>query len=117
MADLTSSNFSILDSWEEGSRSGKLQLLVMVINITSGTAGGTSNQIPAELFGMSEIYSVELKGVDNADPGNYMYMPDYDGKNILALNLEQATDANRGDPADVAFATFPTKLIVKGKRA
>lgn len=115
MADLTKSDLTVLDSWTEGDKTGKAKLLVKVVAITSGTAGGTSNQIPASVFDMREIYSAQIKGVDNADPGAYAYIPDYAGENLLAINLEQATDANRGDPADVAFGTFNTKLIVKGK--
>jgi hypothetical protein len=117
MADLTRSNYTILDSWDEGDATGKQKLKVLVVNITSGTAGGTTNAIPASVFGLSEIYSVQVKGVDNVDPGAYTYIPDYAGENLLAINLEQGTDANRGDPADVAFATFPTKLIIKGKES
>jgi len=117
MANLAATNFTVNDTWYEGDRTGKAKLLVKVVTITSGTAGGTSNQIPASVFGMDEIYSVDLKGVDNADPGQYRFQPDYAGDNIIAIDTEQATDANRGDPADVAFASFNTKLIIKGKEA
>lgn len=117
MADLTTSDFTVTDTWYEGDKTGKEKLMVKVVTITTGTAGSTTNAIPASVFGMSEIYSVEIKGVSNADPGQYSFQPDYAGENIIAINHEQATDANRGDPADVAFATFNTKLIIKGKVA
>lgn len=117
MADLTTSNFSVNDSWYEGDMTGRQKFLCKEVIITTGTAGSTTNQIPKALFNMSEIVSVTQRGASNADPGQYLFMPDYAGANIIAFDLEQATDANRGDPADVAFATFPTKLIVKGRPA
>lgn len=117
MANLATTDYTVTDSWEEADRVGRLKRLVKEITITTGTAGGGTNKILASTLGFSEIQEVILRGVDNADPGNYLFMPTYDGSEIIAINLEQGTDANRGDPADVAFATFNTKLIIKGKRA
>jgi hypothetical protein len=117
MADLATTNFTVDETWYEGDKTGKERVLCKRVDITTGTAGGTSNQIPASVFGMSEIYEVSQRGQSNADAGNYLFMPDYAGENIIAINLEQSTDANRGDPADVAFATFQTKLIIRGKEA
>jgi hypothetical protein len=117
MADLTASNFTVNDTWEEGDRSGKMKFLVKDVTIDSGTAGSTTNQIPASLFDMDEIVSIDHRGASNADPGKYLLMPDYAGDNIIAIDIEQATDANRGDTADIAFATFQQRLIIKGKPA
>jgi hypothetical protein len=114
MADLTRSNFTVLRTWYEGDKGGKDTVKCLLVEITSGTAGGGTNTIPASVFGLSEIFEVTQRGADNVDPGNYLFMPAYDGQTVIAINVEQGTDANRGDAADVAFETFPTKLIVKG---
>lgn len=114
MADLTRSNFTVNDTWYEGDIGGKQKFVCKDVTISTGTAGGTSNQIPKAIFDMNEIVSVDQRGASNVDPGKYLLMPDYAGDNIIAIDIEQATDANRGDPADIAFATFPTRLIIKG---
>lgn len=64
------------------------------------TEGGTANDIPASLFGLGRIFMVS--GIGAAASGaNVAFMVETDQEGVLTINLEQGTDATRGDPANV----------------
>ena len=113
MANMASSQVTILKTWTEGDGTGKRRKCYRCTLATSndGTGqGSATNTIPASLFNMSVIEEV-TPGVTN---GNKLIVaaPAYDGPSVLLFDVQNATDANRDDPADFINTTF--RLTVKG---
>lgn len=78
--------------------------------ITLSSQGGATNYIPASAFNMKKIIASSMaQKSDNAIA--YPTAPSYAGDKLFFYNPEQATDASRGDPADVS-GTF--RLTVWG---
>lgn len=86
-----------------GGPNGKRMLLVRGALTLGAGEGGTSGDIPASLFGLSKIYSVTpaIKGDDSEIA---LFAISADGTELFAADLKQATDADRGDPADLEGA-------------
>ena len=111
MADLAASAVTLVSGWQEGDRSGKYRQKVLDVQVTLATMGSTTNTIPASAFGLTYIREV-LASADESTPyGQIQFIPSYDGTLIYAIDLEQATDANRGDPTDVSGNW---RFVVKG---
>lgn len=109
MADLTSSNVTLVESWREGDFTGKLRVLCRRVRLV-GTFGGTTNRILASALGFLEIESVSIKSNTWLPAA-----PSFDGKQIFTYNPNQATDASRNAPADFTFSAANAELIIKGK--
>lgn len=116
MADLTTSNFEVEDFWYEGDRFGKATVLCKLVKITSGIAGGTSNKIPASVFGMNKIYEAKACA-GNSSNDCYIASPSYDQETLYLYDMSTSGDTARGDPADVDFAGVTMRILVKGKVA
>lgn len=110
MASLTSSGVTVLKRWVEKYLGKNIQKVVEA-QVALTAMGGVTNTIPASAFGLSYIREIKYSGEStNAGP-HFKFVPSYDGTLILAINLEDATDANRGNPADI---TGNFRFIVRG---
>lgn len=113
MANMVASQVTILKTWTEGDGTGKRRKAYRVTLATSndGTGqGSATNAIPASLFNMTVIEEVTLGVTD----GNVLIVaaPAYDGSSVLLYDVQNATDANRDNPAD--FINTTLRLTVKG---
>lgn len=113
MANMAASQVTLLAAWTEGTGTGKRRQCRRVTLATSndGTGqGSATNTIPASLFGMSVIEECSVAVTD----GNKLLVaaPAYDGSSVLLFDVQNATDANRDDPAD--FINTVLRLTVKG---
>lgn len=103
MADTTRDNIVVDRQWVETTTSSKGRIGKKV-RLTNGTFGGTTNKILASSMGLSVIESCS-PAVREDDSIVYLTCPSYDGSALFLINLEQATDASRGDPADVTLTS------------
>jgi len=112
MASLTSSGVTVIRAWTEGGPAGKDRLVIIarVATLSSPGNGSATNPIPASAFGLSVIEESSMGTV--SDGTIIATAPAYDGSGLRLYNLEQATDANRTDPADFISTTF--QVTVRG---
>lgn len=109
MADISSSDVTILKSWTEADLNGKL-MSCRQVSMVLGGQGTTTNKIPAAALSLQKIeQSSNFVKSDNASI--YPAVPSADGANLLLVNLAQVTDANRDDPADITATIIG---VVKG---
>jgi hypothetical protein len=105
MADLTRANVTILNSWTEGSVTGKRHTALEVqAVISSAGSGASSNKIPASAFGMSQIIEVG-NIVNNANSSVLTASPNYTNTEILI---------SAGNSATPTSVTGTYRFIVKG---
>jgi hypothetical protein len=109
MAALASSAVTLVRGWTEGSITGKNRKCWNVRLVLTGQ-GTSTNSIDAALFEMTTIEEV-AGGVDNGDL-LVTARPNYAGTKVLLYDVQNATDANRDDPAD--FTGVTVQLTVKG---
>ena len=87
---------------------------VRIVRITTsndGTGqGSATNPIPASVFGMTNIEECSM--ATKSDGDLILAAPSYDGSSLLLYSIVNATDANRGDPADFINTTF--QITVRG---
>jgi hypothetical protein len=69
-----------------------------------------TNYIPAFVFEMTVIE--ECSVATKSDDDLILAAPSYNGTKLLLYDILNATDANRGDPADFVNTTFA--VTVKG---
>lgn len=93
-------SFTQTDSGYLGSPDGK-RYIQQRGTLSLNGEGASVGDIPASLFGLAKIVHVGL-GVltDNSKIG--LFTPSADGSSLLFVNLNQATDANRSNPADTS---------------
>jgi len=113
MANMAASQVTILAAWTEGNGAGKRRKCIRCTLATSndGTGqGSATNRILAALFNMTLIEEV----TPAVTSGNKLIVatPAYDGSSVLLYDVQNATDANRDDPAD--FINTTLRLTVKG---
>lgn len=110
MADVAASAVTRINSWTRGGTNGRRQKVVQADIAGTFTAGTPTNKIPASIFGLTKVEEVSL-GVLDDNSRVHALIPSYDGANILAVDVNQATDANRNIPADITV-TSPRKMRV-----
>lgn len=113
MANMAASQVTRVRAWTEGGMALKDRKVLIVRLATSNDAtgqGSATNAIPASLFGMTVIEECS-KGV-KSDNDLLLAAPSYSGDKLLLYNLNNATDANRSDPADFINTTF--QITVRG---
>ena len=113
MAAITASNVTIIDSWEVPSLGGKT-ILHRVLDIVLSSNGGTANDIPASLLGFRSILAAQSIRYTASGPA-YHCVPvivEADSEGLLTINLEQATDASRSDPANPHVAGTLRVLVI-----
>ncbi len=103
MAALTSAGVTVNRSWQEGNPNGR-KFKAVDVTLVLSSQGGATNNIPAALFGMTEI--VDATGFRDSAGAHVQAMPSYTG----AL-LTFCTEATAGTPAD---QTATVRGIVKG---
>jgi hypothetical protein len=113
MADLSSSNVTVISSWTTGNVNSRRNK-VKRVKWTSTTAGGTSNKLLASALGMTVIERCSNILLDSSTKKVYPATPAADGSYILAIDPTQATDANRANVADVATSTDYAYCTVEG---
>ncbi len=113
MADLVSTNVTVLDSWTTGSTNGKRNKCRRV-KWTATTAGGASNRLLASAFGYTKILRCSNILLDSSTKKVYPAVPNSDGSVIYASKPENATDATRADPVDVATSTDYAYCTLEG---
>jgi hypothetical protein len=113
MADLSSSNVTVLDFWKTGGTSTKRNT-VKRVKWTSTTAGGTSNKLLATAFGFTKILNASHILLDASTKKIYPAVPAADGSYLLVAAPTQATDANRADVADLATSTDYAYCTIEG---
>ena len=105
MADLTRANVTILNSWTEGSVTGKRHTALDVqAAITAAGSGASSNKIPASAFGMSTIVEVS-NAVDSTNASVLTASPNYADTEVLL---------SAGNSATPTSVTGTYRFIVKG---
>ena len=104
MADLLSTNVTVLDSWTTGSTNGKRNRCRRV-KWTGTTAGGASNRLLASAFGYTKILRCSNILLDTTTDKIYPAAPSADGSMVLVSLPTNATDANRADVGDLATST------------
>lgn len=102
MAALTSSGVSLHDAYKTGGTNGR-RFKVVEVTLTLSSQGGLTNNIPASLFGLTRI--TRAWGFRSTSSVRMDFGPNLSaslvGTLLVAYNNNQATDANRNDPADV----------------
>ena len=109
MPALTASGVTVLKSWEEATKSGKVINRVVEALLVLSSQGGATNNIPASLFGLR--YIREADGGIASDNKAFLVQPSYNGTLLLTYDLNQATDASRNTAADI---TATIRVTVKG---
>jgi hypothetical protein len=109
MADLAATAVSILKSWTEGGLHGK-RVSCRQVQLTLTGQGTTTNKIPASVLGLGVIEQAS-NFVKSDDAKVYPAAVSNDGANLLLVDLTNATDANRADPADITATAIG---VVKG---
>jgi hypothetical protein len=109
MADLAASAVTILRAWSEGGMANK-DLSCRQVQLVLTGQGTSANKIPASVLGLAKIEQATLFVVsDNSKV--YPAAPSADGTFLLLTNPDQATDANRANPADITGTLIG---VVKG---
>lgn len=106
MADLAASGVTVSASWTAGAVTGKRHVEKLVKLVLTGQ-GTTTNKIPASALGLTKIESCS-NGVKDDDTKIYPAVPSNDGKNLLLMDVTNATDASRAAPADITATIFIT---------
>lgn len=105
MAAITSANVVIHQTYEVGTRSGKQLGVGVLATITLAAQGATAGDIPPSVFGLKQFLFVQplsatISAVKRWVPfglANFGLDDNY----IFPVDLMQATDANRGIPANL----------------
>ena len=113
MANLSSTNVTVIESWTTGSTSSKRNK-VKRVKWTGTTAGGTSNLLTASAFGFTKILNCSPILLDASTKAIYPAVPNAGGTAIFALNAANETDGTRTDPADIATSTDYAYVTLEG---
>lgn len=106
MADLTQTAVEVLDQWVVGDRTQKIVRKVKRVKLSLTGQGTVANKIPASVFNFTHVHEAYNVITD----GNTLLhaSPSFDGSRLLLFNPNQATDANRGNPADITDTVIVT---------
>lgn len=113
MAAVASSDVTLVRQHEGGDRFGRLIERVKTYDVVFSANGGTANDVPASLFGLTTIYWVEvIRAVDGSSALSWVAaVVETDGEGLLLCDPEVATDAARGNPTNY---TGTVRLRVAG---
>lgn len=102
MSAVASSDVTFVDGWESGDRQSKLRHKVRICDVVFAANGGTANDVPASLFGMTKITEAYcIRAVDGSAALSWVaVMVEADDEGILLGDPEDSTDATRGNAAD-----------------
>ena len=92
-----------------GGANGKSLIMARGTLVLGAGEGGTTGDIPASLFGLNKIYSV-TPAIKSDDSQVALFAVGKDSDELFATNIEQATDANRANPADLAGSWILTVI-------
>lgn len=104
-----SGNLTINNAWQTSSSPYRIKYKSITIVLSS--QGGATNTIAATALGFQSKILGSTVAIKSDDAIGYPTSPSYDGSKLFFYNTENATDASRGDPADVT-GTF--RLTVYG---
>lgn len=113
MANLTSANVTVIESWLTGSTSGKRNK-VRKVKWTSTTAGGGTNKLLASAFGYTKILNCSSILLNATTKTIYPAVPSADGSEILVCDPAVSTDADRGKAIDLATSTDYAYITLEG---
>lgn len=102
MAAVTSSQVSYVSGYEVGDRQNKLVYKRLVYDVTFSGNGGTADDCPASLFGLTTILSATALFTNvSSNLRWFVVQVELDGAGILTFDPTVAADANRGSPANI----------------
>jgi hypothetical protein len=114
MAAITSSNVTLISSWEVRSYGGFFET-VRIVDIALTAQGGTANDIPASALGYRSInWAMPIRALDGSS--NLRHVPillEADGEGLLTVDIEASTDADRANPANW---TGTVRVMLAGHR-
>lgn len=114
MASTTAANFVVVRDWVEGGVTGR-DRIGKLVRLTNGTFGGATNTILASSLNLTKVESTSATAIREDNSIVYLITPSYDGTKLFLFNIENATDASRGDPADVTLSNVQyLQFEVKG---
>lgn len=111
MADLLASNVTILNSWTDGTPTGKRNK-VRQVKWTSTTAGGASNRLLASALGFTKIIRASNILLDSSTKHCIPTVPSADGTVLYACSL--STDNLESTIGDVATSTDYAYCTIEG---
>lgn len=104
MAAVASTDVTRVSSYESGDRFGRRIEEVKIYDVVLTANGGTADDIPASLFGLTTLNWVQcIRALDNAGTpllANLVPVVETDGAGFLVCDPETSTDADRGHPAN-----------------
>ena len=110
MAAITSSNVTITDQYEIGTRTGKGRGTRIMASVVLTAQGATAGDIPASAFGLKQITNAYAMGslISAAPKGVIIGISALgsDANYIYPVSLIQATDADRANPANLTGTIF-----------
>lgn len=110
MADLAASAVTLDNSWSEGSVTGKRRLVKELTIVLTGQ-GDATDTIDAATLGLTKIEE-STPAIVSDDSKIYLTRPSYDGSVLFLFDVEDSTDATRGNPTTVTGVTV--RVTVKG---
>jgi hypothetical protein len=107
MAAITSANVTVERQWTTTDGTGGVVEVTKDLAIALTAQGATIGDIPASALGLSKIYSVQVHGANLGGIVKAAGMSRaYDGSELVPFDLLQATDANRGDRANITGTVY-----------
>ncbi len=113
MADLLSTNVTVLDSWLTGSTSSRRNK-VKRVKWTGTTAGGGSNKLLASAFGFTKILRCSNILLDATTKKLYPATPSADGSQVFVIDPAVVTDGDRDKVIDLATSTDYAYCTIEG---
>jgi hypothetical protein len=113
MAAITPSNVTVLDAGDSASKQSKSRGIRRRVAVALTAQGGTAGDLPASAFRLKQITEVNFNGffdgtnwragvqVGIANAGT-------DNNSVFPADLLQATDASRGNPANLTGTLYLT---------
>lgn len=111
MADIAASNVTVQRAVSVGGVTGKDHVQVLA-KVVLGAQGTTTNKITAAALGLKKVESCS-NAVKDDNTKVYPAVPTADGTAVLLVDLTNATDANRANPADITATIY---ITVRGYR-
>ena len=102
---------TVVSSWEEGDRYGKLLRVVKILDLTLSSQGGASNTIGDTALGLTSIDYVHFVNYTDGSSQNRGLVVWTDGTNVLLGDPQTSTDADRCEPTD---CTGTLRIMVAG---
>lgn len=114
MANLASSNVTVISTWTNGGMNSRRNV-VKRVKWTGVTCGGATNLIPASAFGFSKFVAVHGAALLDASTKRvYPLTVSADGSYLYAVDVVNATDASRSAVADITPGSDYVYATVEG---